>query len=97
MRPAGLGLVLEPIQRGLRGGMGGLGRLECLLGDPHPVGHLVGVAVGGVGRLAGLLSGGGGHRGLVGEVPGDSRQPLGALVGLVGGLLAAAGQRMGLI
>ena len=64
--------------------MGGLSSLHCLLGDPNPIGHLVGVAVGRVGRLAGLPGGGGGRRGLVGEVLSDSSQLLGTLVGLDG-------------
>jgi hypothetical protein len=47
--------------------MGGLSSLQRLLGDPDPIGHLVRVAVSSVGRLAGLIGGGGGRRGLFGE------------------------------
>jgi hypothetical protein len=77
--------------------MGGLRGLHCLLGDPDPVGHLSGVAVGTLGRLAGLLGGGGGRRGLVGQVLGDRGQLLGTLVGRLGSLLAGGDQRLGLI
>ena len=77
--------------------MGGLSSLHCLLGDPNPIGHLVGVAVGRVGRLAGLPGGGGGRRGLVGEVLSDSSQLLGTLVGLDGSLLAAGRRLLGLV
>ena len=65
--------------------MGGRSSLYRLLSDPDPIGHLVRVAVGRVG----LLAGGGGRRGLFGEILGDS--------GPVCGLLAAGGQHLGLI
>ena len=77
--------------------MGGLSSLHCLLGDPDPTGHLVGVTVGRVGRLAGLPGGGGGRRGLLGQVLSDSSQLLGTLVGRLGSLFAAGGQHLGLI
>jgi len=97
MRPGGSGLVLQLLQGGHGSGMGGLGSLRCLLGGPDPVGHLVRVVVGRVGRLAGRLGGGGGRRGLFGEVLGDRGQLLGTLVGRVCSLLAGGGQHLGLI
>jgi class 3 adenylate cyclase len=97
MRPAGLGLVLQLLQGGHGSGMGGLSSLRCLLGGPDPVGHLGRVAVGTLGRLAGLLGGGGGRSGLFGEVLGDRGQLVGTLLGRLGNLLAAGGQPLGLL
>jgi hypothetical protein len=77
--------------------VGGLRCLHCLLGGPNPTGYPIRLPVGILGRLAGLLGGSGGRRGLVGEVPGDNSQLLGTLVGLLGSLLAAGGQPLGLL
>ena len=76
--------------------MGDLSRLHRLLGDPDPVGHPIRLLVC-TGRLAGLFGGGGGRRRLVGELMGHSSQLLGTLMGLLGCLLAAGRQHLGLI